>query len=101
MPRYAYVLTDGLAHDMRFVRDDYALQPGEVEGFGEPLPDCDAMSLKEAVDARDKARDIAAKRDAAIASITKENHDKLLESAVASPNAPPEVAAYVASIKGV
>jgi hypothetical protein len=41
---YAYFITDGRAHDLRFVPDGYKLQPGELEGDGDQLPRIDAIS---------------------------------------------------------
>lgn len=54
--RYAYRLTNGLAHDLRYVKQNYVLQPGELEGQAEPLPNPDAISVPAAVAARNAAK---------------------------------------------
>jgi hypothetical protein len=38
------MVTNGRAHDLRFVADDYVLQMGELEGEGDTLPDIDDLS---------------------------------------------------------
>lgn len=58
--RYAYTITDGQAHDLRFVGDKYTPQPGEIVVNGDILPDIATlhepsyllqMTMQEATDA--------------------------------------------------
>jgi hypothetical protein len=44
LPRVAYFKTDGVAHDVRFVAEDYQLQEGELETRAEPLPTVEELS---------------------------------------------------------
>jgi hypothetical protein len=44
LPRVAYFKTEGVAHDIRFVAEDYELQEGELETRAEPLPTSEALS---------------------------------------------------------
>jgi len=41
--KYAYILTDGQAHDLRFVADDYTPAPGETIADGDILPDIETL----------------------------------------------------------
>ena len=41
--KYAYVITDGQAHDLRFVADDYTPESGETIGTGDVLPDIETL----------------------------------------------------------
>lgn len=42
--RYVYLKTNGIAHDVRYVAEDYVLSSGELEGRGEPLPTAAQLS---------------------------------------------------------
>jgi len=54
--RYAYNLVAGLAENRRYVKPDYVLKPGELEGNADPLPSLDELSDPAAVAAREAAK---------------------------------------------
>ena len=41
--KYAYTTTDGQAHDLRFVADDYTPTAGETVADGDVLPDIETL----------------------------------------------------------
>lgn len=41
--KYKYVITDGQAHDLRFVDDDYTPESGETVVSGDILPDIETL----------------------------------------------------------
>lgn len=64
--RYAYTITDGQAHDLRFVGDKYTPQPGEIVVNGDILPDISTLhdasytlqlQMKAAIDALQEIMD--------------------------------------------
>lgn len=62
--KIAYMMTDGRAHDLRFVEENHEAAPGEVMLDGDMLPDIESLhdpeyladQAKEAEDAAVKAR---------------------------------------------
>ncbi len=53
--KYAYMITDGQAHDLRFVADDYAPESGETVVDGDILPDIETLHEASHITAQTKA----------------------------------------------
>lgn len=53
MARVVYKLVDGLAVNVRSVKDTYVLKPGELEQRVNKLPEPDTLSTSEAVESRE------------------------------------------------
>lgn len=53
--KYAYILTDGQAHDLRFVADDYTPASGETVVDGDVLPDIETLHETSYIAARTAA----------------------------------------------
>lgn len=53
MARYAYQITEGQAHDLRFVADDYTPVTGETAVDGDVLPDIETLHEASYIAARE------------------------------------------------